>query len=89
MPQDLKRRQDAERALREERAFVTRPRDPGRSHTVPRPFALHGAGQQVRCLSRNGAIRSRAASPATLTAARCSQGGAERFVLWSFRAGSL
>ena len=50
--QDLKRRQQAERALREERVFVTRRRDPGRPHTVPRPFALHGGGvQQVRVTS--------------------------------------
>lgn len=45
--QDLKRRQEAERALREERAFMTRPRDPGRPHTVPRPFALHGSVHPV------------------------------------------
>jgi len=63
MLQDLKRRQDAERALREERAFVTRPRDPRRPHTLPCPFALHGASQQVRRSSSNGPVRSCAASP--------------------------
>ena len=58
MLQDLKRRQDAERALREERAFMTRPRDPGRPHTVPRPFALHGAGQQVRIIAIAGSCNT-------------------------------
>ena len=76
MVQDLKRRQDADRALREERAFVTRPRDPGRPHTVPRPFALHGASQQVRASMDLSDPEQPA--PATLSAARCIRGVAFR-----------